>query len=102
LPELTVQVPNILPSLTPFPTPSPQATPVNEVLGPGDDGTNGGAEERQGVFEQIGQVDTGRFEEAFWQGVRLVAIAFLILAAYLIFRAIFRRLWRMLANKYLR
>ena len=102
LPELTAQAPNILPSLTPFPTPSPQATPVNESLGPSGEGSSGEVEERQGVFEQIGQIDTGRFEEAFWKGVRIVAIGFLILAAYLIFRAIFRRLWRLLANKYLR
>lgn len=102
LPVLTQPAPDVLPSLTPFPTPSPQATPVNEALGPGSGGNSGEEPERQGVFEQIGGVDTSQFERAFWQGVRLVALAFIVLAAYILLRAIFRRLWRLLSNKYLR
>lgn len=102
LPVLTQPAPDVLPSLTPFPTPSPQATPVNEALGPGSGGSGGETTDRQGVFEQIGGVDTGRFGQAFWQGVRIVAFAFTILAAYLLLRGLFRRLWRLLLNKYLR
>lgn len=102
LPQLTQPPPDILPSLTPFPTPSPQATAVNELLGPGESGNGEVTEERQGVFEQIGAIDTGRFEQAFWQGVRIVALLFFLLAAYLVLRGLFRRLWRMLSNKYLR
>lgn len=102
LPVLTQPAPDILPSLTPFPTPSPQATPVNEQLGPGNDGDSGDTEERQGVFEQIAGIDTGQFESAFWQGVRIVVIIFGLLAAYVFLRGVFRRLWRLLANRYLR
>jgi hypothetical protein len=102
LPILTQPIPDVLPSLTPFPTPSPQATPVNEPLGPGSDGTTGATEERQGVFEQISGIDTGQFESAFWQGVRFVAVVFSFLIAYLLLRAVFRRLWRLLSNRLLR
>jgi len=102
LPVLTQPPPDVLPSLTPFPTPSPQATPVNEPLGPGNDGNSGDTEARQGVFEQISGIDTGQFESAFWQGVRFVVIIFGLLAAYVLLRGVFRRLWRLLANRYLR
>jgi hypothetical protein len=102
LPVLTQPAPDVLPSLTPFPTPSPQATPVNEPLGPGDDGSGGETEERQGVFEQIAGIDVEQFGTAFWQGVRIVAVAFGLLAAYVLLRGAFRRLWRLLSNRYLR
>jgi hypothetical protein len=102
LPVLTLPAADVLPSLTPFPTPSPQATPVNEPLGPGNDENSEESEERQGVFEQISGVDTGQFGSAFWQGVRIVVIIFGFLAAYVLFRGVFRRLWRLLINRFLR
>ncbi len=102
LPELTQSPPDVLPSLTPFPTPSPQATPVNEPLGPGSGNNGGEIEERQGVFEQISGIDTSQFGQAFWQGVRIVAFVFAALFAYLLLRGLFRRLWRLFSNKYLR
>jgi hypothetical protein len=102
LPQLTQPAPDVLPSLTPFPTPSPQATPVNEPLGPGSDGGQDTTEERQGVFEQISGIDTGLFGSAFWQGVKFVAAIFGLLAAYLLLRGVFRRLWRIVSNRLLR
>jgi hypothetical protein len=88
-----------LPTLTPFPTPSPQSTPANTTLGPGDppvgaDSTGGG-----GLIGQLSSIDVGRFGRAFVLGVRLVAIAFAILAGYLLLRAILRRLWRLLRSR---
>jgi hypothetical protein len=102
LPVLTQSAPDVLPSLTPFPTPSAQPTPANEPLGPGSDDGTGAAEERQGIFEQIAGIDAGQFESAFWQGVRFVAVVFGFLVAYLLFRGVFRRLWRLLSNRLLR
>jgi hypothetical protein len=102
LPVLTQAAPDVLPSLTPFPTPSPQATPVNAPLGPGSDGGSADAGQREGIFEQIGNIDTSQFETAFWQGARFVAIVFGFLAAYLLLRSVFRRLWRLLSNRLLR
>jgi hypothetical protein len=71
-------------------------------LGPGSDDGTGAAEERQGIFEQIAGIDAGQFESAFWQGVRFVAVVFGFLVAYLLFRGVFRRLWRLLSNRLLR
>ncbi|MFZ0547696.1 MAG: hypothetical protein WAM60_19775 [Candidatus Promineifilaceae bacterium] len=102
LPQLTQQAPNVLPSLTPFPTPTPQATPVNAPLGPGSEEDGTGAAGGQGVFDQIANIDTGQFGAAFWQGVRVVVIVFVVLAAYLLLRGVFRRLWRLLMNRLLR
>lgn len=102
LPVVTQPVPDVLPSLTPFPTPSPQATPVNEPLGPGSDGGAAGTEEGQGVFDRIASIDTSQFGAAFWQGVRFVGLIFGLLAAYLLLRGVFRRLWRLLLNRLLR
>jgi hypothetical protein len=100
-PLLTQPAPDVLPSLTPFPTLTPQATPVNAPLGPGS-GSSGETEESQGVFEQISGIDAGQFESAFWQGVRFVLAIFGLLAAYLLLRGFFRRLWRLLSNRLLR
>ena len=88
-----------LPTLTPFPTPSPQATPENATLGPADEDGRRASTEGGGLIGQLSSVDTGRFGRAFFLGVRLVAIAFAILAAYLLLRAIFRRLWRLLRSR---
>ncbi len=91
--------PGDLPTLTPFPTPSPQSTPEDVTLGPGD--TSGGADSSGGggLIGQLSSIDVGRFGRAFLLGARLVAVAFAILAAYLLLRAIFRRLWRRLRSR---
>lgn len=88
-----------LPSLTPFPTPLPRATPVNSISRSRDvvDQING--EENGGVLNQITSVDTSSFGRAFWRGVTLVALAFAALAIYLFFRGAFRRIWRNLQSK---
>jgi hypothetical protein len=92
--------PDILPTLTPFPTPTPQATPADDpalaIAGEGDDSGDG-----PGLFDQLGAVDTNRFSRAFWQGVRVSLFLFGGLAAYLLFRSLFRRFWRLLLTKLL-
>jgi hypothetical protein len=89
----------VLPTLTPFPTPSPPATPENVSLGPGEAANGADSGRGGGLFGQLSSVDTGQFGRAFLMGVRLVAIAFGILAAYLLLRAILRRLWRLLRSR---
>lgn len=89
----------ILPSLTPFPTPSPLAT-LAEVS-PRLPGAPGQPSER-GLLGQLSNVDTSRFGKAFWQGVTVVAVAFGALAVYLIIRGALRWLRRFLLTKLLR
>jgi len=91
----------VLPTLTPFPTPTRIAAAVDAPLGPG--GNTGGfdleSEENQGLLAQIQGIDTSNFGRAFWFGVRLVAFAFLLLAFYLILRALVRWLRRKISPK---
>lgn len=82
----------VLPTLTPFPTPSLQATPFSVASGETDSSEIVVAEERTGVFEQIGSVDTGRFSRAFVFGVSSVAVIFGLLAVYLLMRGVGRRI----------
>jgi hypothetical protein len=91
--------PGNLPTLTPFPTPSPQATPENASLGPGEATNDTDSSGQGGLLGQLTSIDTGRFGRAFFMGVRLVALAFAALAAYLLLRAIFRRLWRLVRSR---
>jgi hypothetical protein len=93
---------DVLPSLTPFPTPSPRATPENAPLGPVGGGDDPGEEEGQGVFQRIRSLDTSQFGRAFWLGVRIVFFIFVVLAFYLIFRGLIRRLWRQFQTRVLR
>jgi hypothetical protein len=91
--------PEVLPTLTPFPTPTPQATPADDpnlALPAEDEGGDGPS-----LFEQLGGVDTSRFGRAFWRGARLSLFLFALLAAYVLFRAIFRRLWRLIMSRLL-
>jgi hypothetical protein len=81
-----------LPSLTPFPTLTPQATPVAIIENAPSDPAqteNGG-----GIFGQLQAVNAGRFAAAFWGGVRLTLLIFGLLFLYLLLRSIGRRLWR--------
>ena len=96
LPAATV-VPDFLPTLTPFPTPSPQATPVAAV----DAGEPAGNEPtgNDGLFAQLAAIDTGRFGEAFWQGVQIALFLFVALALYILLRGAGRRLWRLLMTR---
>ena len=87
-----VVTPNALPSLTPFPTPSPLATSADQLLGPAPIGEE--PENEQGIFQQIFDIDFSQYGRAFWRGAIIAGIAFGFLAAYLLARGFFRRLWR--------
>ncbi|MCA9978691.1 MAG: hypothetical protein KC413_23190 [Anaerolineales bacterium] len=80
-----------LPSLTPFPTPTMPPLPLNT---PDEMGGTAVAAESRGLAGQLAQVDASPLASAFWQGVRLTAFLFAVLAFYLIARALTRRLWR--------
>ena len=85
-----------IPSLTPFPTPTPRATPLsnNPGLGPSEvDDSNGG------VMGQIESVETSRFSDAFWIGVRLTFGAFLLAAMYIILRNVVRMIRKAIWTK---
>ncbi|MCP4356541.1 MAG: hypothetical protein GY796_00790 [Chloroflexi bacterium] len=90
------QQPTPLPSLTPFPTLTPLPTAVSRATPAQPDTT---AETDGGVIGQIEAVDTRRFAEAFWGGVKLTAALFALLAAYLFLRAGGRRVWRIFWRK---
>ena len=87
----------ILPSLTPFPTPSPLATPESGLIDL-DNGTEEG--ENKGLLDQLSGIDTGQFGTAFGLGVRIVAYAFLCLGAYIVLRKVLRWLWRVLLRNW--
>jgi hypothetical protein len=98
------QQPNtgVLPSLTPFPTPTPLATLASSILGPPATSEDSNQESPFGLLARITGIDTQQFGKAFWQGVAIVGYAFVALAAYLLLRGIFRRLWRSLQSKLFR
>jgi len=91
-----------LPSLTPFPTPLPRATPVDSVVRSSDESNQSGDDGNEGIFDQITSIDTSSFGQAFWRGVVLVALAFTVLAIYLVFRGAFRRILRTIQTKIFR
>lgn len=88
-----------LPTLTPFPTPSRQPTPVNELAaaGPNNNDPNNTANE-PGLIERITSIDTSQFGRAFWQGAKISAYLFIALFAYLLLRSLWRRLWRLVVS----
>jgi hypothetical protein len=88
-------IPAILPSLTPFPTPTRPATPESgiDVLNPTEGESEGG------VLGQIATIDTSSFGSAFWTGVRLAAYAFGALGLYIFLRFLFRLGWRELSGR---
>jgi hypothetical protein len=93
----------LLPSLTPFPTPSPVATVANVILPDDAPPEPPGAVEPgsgEGLFQRLLAIDTGRLVDAFWQGARLALWPFLALAAYLVLRGTVRRLWRTLWGRW--
>jgi hypothetical protein len=92
----------ILPSLTPFPTPTPLATLAGNILGP--PATGGAPDEGTpfGLLSRVTGADTSQFGRAFWQGVTIVGYVFVALAVYLLLRGIIRRLWRSLQSKLFR
>ncbi|MFN2190009.1 MAG: hypothetical protein ACK2T3_14690, partial [Candidatus Promineifilaceae bacterium] len=91
-----------LPSLTPFPTPSPRATPLESVGRTGEENDPTDGDSSRGVLNQLSNLDTSGFSRAFWNGALIVAIIFAALAAYLLFRGVFRRVWRFVQTKIFR
>lgn len=91
-PGPVVVTPDVLPSLTPFPTPSPLATTADQTLGPA--AVEEETDDEQGIFQQIADIDFSRFSRALWRGAIVAGIAFGLLAAYLLGRGAFRRIWR--------
>ena len=89
-----------IPSLTPFPTPTPPATPVpppnSEPAG------NQAADNQGGLATQLENANTGRISQAFWLGVKISVGIFALFALYLILRAVFRWLWRLVWVKKVR
>jgi hypothetical protein len=88
--------PDALPTLTPFPTPSPEGASSSEVASgdgvappPVPPGSGEG-----GLLQRVVNVNTERFSNAFWIGVRFALVLFALLPLYLILRAIVRRAWR--------
>ncbi|MGD2049885.1 MAG: hypothetical protein PVH03_10325 [Chloroflexota bacterium] len=79
----------ILPTLTPFPTPSRMVTPVDSPLGPAAP-RGGSSDEGGGLLDQLAGINFGLFGRAFWFGVTIVAYAFVGLAIYLLLRALLR------------
>jgi hypothetical protein len=90
---------DILPTLTPFPTPSRPATPVNE-LAAADLNNNdpGSSADEPGLIERVTSIDTTQFGRAFWQGTKISAYLFVALFAYLLLRSVWRRLWRLFVS----
>jgi hypothetical protein len=85
--------PTPLPSLTPFPTPTTQATPQGNVAA-GSSNRPADAEEGGGLLGQMERIDSTQFGLAFWRGVRWSLALFFLLAFYLLVRNIARWLWR--------
>lgn len=79
-----------LPSLTPFPTPTVPPTAVSVLAG----GPAATQESGSGLAQRLEAIDTNQFSRAFWRGARVALYAFAALAAYLLLRAVLRRLWR--------
>jgi hypothetical protein len=89
----------VIPTLTPFPTPSPLALPAEDPeiipIGPEVEAQN----EQPGILNQLLAIDTNRFGNAFWFGVRLVLFIFIALGLYWIFRSLFRRIRRYIRSR---
>jgi hypothetical protein len=84
-----------LPTLTPFPTPSPLPTVAGAALGAAD-AASGDADQPAGLLNRIRAIETSRFSRAFWLGVGLVLVVFACFAAYILVRAVWRRIRRRL------
>lgn len=98
--ESNLGLPAELPSLTPFPTPSPQATPEDVAVAPGNAGPDdAGSTTGVGLLDQLRALDYGQFGSAFWRGVRFAIAVFAALGLYLLLRAFARRLWRILRGR---
>ena len=85
-----------IPSLTPFPTPTSRATPINNNP---DLGSPNAEDSSGGVIGQIESVETSRFGDAFWMGVRLTFGVFLLAVMYIILRNVVRMIRKAIWSK---
>jgi hypothetical protein len=85
-----------IPSLTPFPTPSPLALPDSDPLGADNSAGSTAERDQTGLLDRLTGIDTSRFSRAFWSGVRIAAFVFAGLAVYWLLRAFFRLIKRYL------
>jgi hypothetical protein len=85
-----------IPSLTPFPTPSPLALPDNDPLVLSNSEGAPAEEDQTGLLGRITGIDTSRFSRAFWAGVRIAAFIFAGVAVYWLSRGLFRLIKRYL------
>lgn len=91
--------PLLLPSLTPFPTPTAPATAGSAVAAGGRPDATPVPESERGWAQRLQAIDTGQFGRAFWLGARIAVYAFAILAAYFVLRGLARRLSRHLSAR---
>lgn len=93
-----IAVPDVLPTLTPFPTPPPLPTAEGQgfVLANAD----GDAAEPAEIVENVVSFDYSQFGTAFGQGFRFVFLLFGILALYLLVRNGIRWLWRLISSNW--
>jgi hypothetical protein len=84
------QQPTPLPSLTPFPTPTPPPTVVGGTPTPSQSEID---ERDGGLLGQLEAAETNRVGAAFWLGIRITAVLFLLAALYYLLRLGGRRLW---------
>ncbi|MCA9918354.1 MAG: hypothetical protein KC445_10410 [Anaerolineales bacterium] len=89
--DSSFQQPTPLPSLTPFPSPTPPPTVVGATPATSQAGNQA---EADGLIGQLEAVETDQVGNAFWLGIRLTAVLFLIGGGYLLLRWVLRRLWR--------
>ncbi|UCG23321.1 MAG: hypothetical protein JSW55_14365 [Chloroflexota bacterium] len=91
---------NILPTLTPFPTPAPPPTPAGGLLGASDSTGGSDSDEQGGLLDRITSIETSGFGRAFWFGVTIVIYVFVGLALYVLLRAAWRRLRRIIRQRW--
>lgn len=83
----------VLPTLTPFPTPSPLPTVAIADLGAADS-AGGNEDQPAGLINRIMSIEASRFSQAFWFGAGLVFVTFACFAAYILLRGVWRRVRR--------
>lgn len=88
--DSSFQQPTPLPSLTPFPTPTPPPTVVGATPNAAQSSSNDG---EGGLLGQLEAMETDQVGTAFWLGIQITAVLFLIGVIYLLVRWVGRRLW---------
>lgn len=92
--------PTVLPSLTPFPTPTQLALAENAGTPPNPNASVDSTESQPpGILGQLAAIDTSQFSQAFWQGVQWVTGFFGLMGLYLILRGMGRWLRRFLVHQ---